>query len=173
MKINTQNTLFFTIFIIFCISIGFSHVLQLKQCHDYDAEFSQITYGRRLLGDIFTTLDSISLRGCLSKCLYHLGCLSVNYMRANQICEILGNTVQQNSSLYAVLASNESDWNHFETNYNRKAVRIFSHSFHFLLFYISLTPLKTFKHWWEKDSEIKFPLERHLNLEIPRWIFEL
>uniref|UniRef100_A0A7M5V561 Apple domain-containing protein n=1 Tax=Clytia hemisphaerica TaxID=252671 RepID=A0A7M5V561_9CNID len=120
MRLDTQYTLFFTILII-CITVGYSHVLQLKQCRNFDAEFSKITYGQRLLGDIFKTLDSISLRRCLTKCLYYMGCLSVNYMRTNQICEILGNSLQRNSS--AALSSNET-WNHFETNYDRKTIGI-------------------------------------------------
>ena len=109
-------------FIVFCVSVTFSHVLQLKQCHNYDAEFSKITYGQRLLGEILSTLSSLSLRGCLTKCMYHMGCLSVNYMRDNSICEILGNTIHRNVPDHVSISSNESGWNHFETNYGRKAV---------------------------------------------------
>jgi len=58
---------------IFCLSFTFSHVFQLKQCNNFDAEFSKVTYGQRLLGEILLTLSSLSLRGCLTECMYHLG----------------------------------------------------------------------------------------------------
>ena len=105
------------------VSVTLPHVLQLHQCHNFDAEFSKITYGQRLLGDIFQNLTSLSLRECLTKCLYHLGCLSVNYNRYNSTCEILRNTIQRNTPDRVILSSDDSRWNHFETNYDRKAVR--------------------------------------------------
>ena len=122
MKIKVQNCLFHLIFTV-CVSVTFSHVLQLSQCRSYDAEFSKITYGQRLIGDIFQTLSSLSLRECLTKCLYHLGCLSVNYNRDDSTCEILQNTIQRNTPDRVNISMDESGWNHFETNYNSELVK--------------------------------------------------
>ena len=124
MKLKLQNVLFSSIFLV-CVSVTFSHVLQLSQCRNYDAEFSKITYGQRLIGDIFQTLSSLSLRECLTKCLYHLGCLSVNYNRDDSTCEILQNTIQRNTPDRVNISMDESGWNHFETNYDRKEVKCF------------------------------------------------
>lgn len=118
-------------FTIFCLSFTFSHVFQLKQCNNFDAEFSKVTYGQRLLGEILLTLSSLSLRGCLTECMYHLGCLSVNYMREDSTCEILGNTIQRNIEEHVTVLTNQTGWNHFETNYDRKAVSYQYHSFTF------------------------------------------
>eukprot|EP00111_Clytia_hemisphaerica_P007179 TCONS_00020869-protein len=56
--------------------------------------------------------------------MYHLGCLSVNYMREDSTCEILGNTIQRNIEEHVTVLTNQTGWNHFETNYDRKAIGI-------------------------------------------------
>uniref|UniRef100_A0A7M5XLV4 Apple domain-containing protein n=1 Tax=Clytia hemisphaerica TaxID=252671 RepID=A0A7M5XLV4_9CNID len=98
-----------------------ANILKLPECGKYDAEFSKITYHQRLLGDILKTLDFISLRKCLTKCMLHPTCQSVNFMRQNETCELLGNSARRNSSGNS-LFSPAKGWNHFETDYDKKTV---------------------------------------------------
>eukprot|EP00111_Clytia_hemisphaerica_P001715 TCONS_00004857-protein len=121
MNLKFQRFVTLTIILVF-VNETFSHVFQLDQCRNFDAEFSKITYGQRLIGDIFQTLSLLSLRECLTKCLYYLGCLSVNYNRDDSTCEILGNTIQRNISDQTDILSGDEEWNHFETNYDRKEI---------------------------------------------------
>ena len=112
-------TLFLTIF-----QASSSMILREKQCNLYDAEFSKIFHHRRLVGNILELIDLLTLRDCLTKCLHHPNCHSVNYMRRDQKCELMDDAFQLNITRTVSFAIAD-EWNHFETNYNRKTVHFF------------------------------------------------
>uniref|UniRef100_A0A7M5WR55 Apple domain-containing protein n=2 Tax=Clytia hemisphaerica TaxID=252671 RepID=A0A7M5WR55_9CNID len=100
---------------------AFSTILREAQCNIYDAEFSKIKYNQRLIGNILDFIESVSLRRCLTNCLHHPNCQSVNYMRPGKLCQILDDAFQLNVT-GTVRFERADDWNHFETNYNRKTL---------------------------------------------------
>ena len=109
--------IFIFLFVTISFRLSLPHILRLSECALYDAIFSQITYHNRLIGNILTLIEMISLRKCLTRCVYSSGCFSVNYMRENEKCELVGDAAQQNST--GSVSFEEADgWNHFETNYN-------------------------------------------------------
>ena len=112
------------IFITVIIKLSSTHILRLTDCNIYDAEFSKIKYHNRLVGSIITLIDLITLRKCLTKCLYLPTCYSVNYMRQDEKCELLGDAAQRNVT-GAVSFEVANGWNHIETNYDRKSVSKF------------------------------------------------
>ena len=103
------------------LNISYTHILKLPQCNKYDAIFSKITLNRRLIGGEITHIVTISLRKCLTKCMFHITCLSVNYMRQAEECQLLAITAQRNETGNALWAT-ANGWNHFETDYNTKSV---------------------------------------------------
>ena len=58
--------------------------------------------------------------------MFHPSCQSVNFMRQNETCELLGNSAQKNLTGNAVFVS-ANGWNHFETDYDKKLVNVESH----------------------------------------------
>ncbi|XP_066918596.1 uncharacterized protein [Clytia hemisphaerica] len=104
----------------FFIATCFSHMLKLNECGNYDGIFSKIKYDQRLIGDILNVIGAITLRGCLTKCLYHPICLSVNYRRANSTCELLGVAIQVYNPTKNDTLISDAGWNHFETDYTIK-----------------------------------------------------
>ena len=132
-----RTLLFILILLGFVVEICVSHMLKLSECSNYDGKFSKIKYDQRLVGDILASIGAISLRGCLTKCLFDPICLTANYRRENSTCELLGVAVQYfNSTKNATLVS-APGWNHFETDYTIRQVKheVFSHLFkHLKLF---------------------------------------
>ena len=80
-----------------------------------------LNFHQRLVGNILELLEFISLRKCLTKCMFHPSCQSVNFMRHNETCELLGNSAQKNLTGNAVFVSADG-WNHFETDFDEKTV---------------------------------------------------
>ena len=118
-----------------CVSV--SHMLKLSECNNYDGIFSKIKYDHRLVEDILAFIGAISLRGCLTKCLYDPICLTVNYRRDNSACELLGVAVQMYDPTKNATLVSAPGWNHFETDYTIRQVKheVFSHLFkHLKLF---------------------------------------
>ena len=76
--------------IILFVSSVCGYMLKDLSCSLVDAEFGNIRYGSRLLQGVLSTLSLIGLRQCLTKCLTHPTCKSVNYNRKNQLCDLLG-----------------------------------------------------------------------------------
>uniref|UniRef100_A0A7M5TYV2 Apple domain-containing protein n=1 Tax=Clytia hemisphaerica TaxID=252671 RepID=A0A7M5TYV2_9CNID len=110
-----------TLILLLWTNISLSHILRLPECNNYDAKFSKISYHQRLIGNILKTLDFISLRKCLTKCMWHLRCQSVNFKRQNETCELLGNSLQSNLT-GNVLSVPQTGWIHFETDYDEKTL---------------------------------------------------
>ena len=111
----------FLVFIILVISLVKPEILRLSQCNVYDAEFSRIKHNNRLVGNKIVLLVSITLRKCLTQCMYHSLCQSVNYMRLDEKCELLGDSAQLNAT-GLVNFELATGWNHLETNFHRKTV---------------------------------------------------
>ncbi|XP_066923681.1 uncharacterized protein [Clytia hemisphaerica] len=107
--------------LVLVIGIANSEILRLRQCNKYDAEFSKIKYNHRLVGATITELGLLSLRKCLTRCMYHTTCHSVNYMRSNERCELVGDSAEQNSTRMTTFEQRQG-WNHIETNFYRKTI---------------------------------------------------
>ena len=101
-----------------------ARILKLPEYNKYDAEFSKITYHQRLVGEILEFLEFILLRKCLTKCMFHPSCQSVNFMRHNETCELLGNSAQGNFTGNALFVP-ANGWHHFETDFDKKTVSHF------------------------------------------------
>ena len=96
--------------------------LMLKNltCGLYDAEFSKITYSMRLEQDIVASLAPLGMRQCVTRCTTHPICRSVNYNRLQQICELLGVTLNWARGLGGGLRHNLVEaigWNHLDTGH--------------------------------------------------------
>uniref|UniRef100_A0A7M5UJ30 Apple domain-containing protein n=1 Tax=Clytia hemisphaerica TaxID=252671 RepID=A0A7M5UJ30_9CNID len=97
-----------------------THMLKLSECNNYDGKFSKIKYNHRLIGDMLVVIETISLRGCLTKCLYHSVCLTVNYRRDNSTCELLGVAIQVFNPVKNTTLLLAPGWHHYETDYTAK-----------------------------------------------------
>ena len=106
------------------LSVSLCHILRLPECNKYDAIFSKIKYDVRLVGDILEELSSsaITLRKCLTKCMLHSTCLSINFMRENSTCELLGVAAQKPNAIKNPSYVQAPGWKHFETDYTAKKV---------------------------------------------------
>ena len=104
------------------VGICVSHMLKLSECSNYDGKFSKIKYDQRLVGDILAFIGAISLRECLTKCLYDPICLTVNYRRENSTCELLGVAVQVYDPTKNGTLVSAPRWHHYETYYTIKQV---------------------------------------------------
>ena len=107
--------------------INFTVNLMLKNltCSLYDAEFSRITYNKRLALDVVTSLTSVDPRRCVTRCTTHPTCKSVNYNRPQQICEMLAVSLNWagGEGAYRTNLTEAIGWNHVDTR-NRKRVKL-------------------------------------------------
>ncbi|XP_066934385.1 uncharacterized protein [Clytia hemisphaerica] len=118
MKWGTWQHLYYFTLVKFAIST----MLKVNQCGIYDAEFSQIKYDHRLTGDLTDTLFLVSLRQCLTKCMLHTTCKSVNYIRQNETCELSSSLSYKTCDLPGVVYQPAKGWNHFQTDIKKRAV---------------------------------------------------
>ena len=95
-----------------------SLMLKNLTCGLYDAEFSRITYHMRLDQDVLMSLTPLGMRQCVTRCTTHPVCRSVNYNRSQQICELLGVTLNWVGGTGGGRRQNlikASGWNHLDT----------------------------------------------------------
>ena len=118
------------VFLIHILSL-FNNIstLMLKNltCGLYDAEFSKITYNKRLEQDIVTSLTPLGMRQCVTRCTTHPICRSVNYNRLQQICELLGVTLNWLNGKGGGLTHNLKEaigWNHLDTDHKVAVILI-------------------------------------------------
>ena len=104
----------------------FCRMLKNRACSLYDAEFSRITYKKRLTSNIVASLTSIGLRLCLTNYTKHPVCKSVNYNRPQKLCEMSSASLNWDRGVGAQRESliNATNWNHFDTR-NRNTVNYF------------------------------------------------
>ena len=130
LPISTRHTVFL---VIMSSVVGF--MLKDLSCSLFDAEFGKIRYGVRYAQNVIVSHSSILLRQCLTKCLMHPICLSVNYNRKAQLCELLDVNLHCGGGGWQGHLETNSSWNHFDTK-NKDAVKILY--FYFSLYYIFL-----------------------------------
>ena len=122
MSSQQKNHMKHAVILIFITSYIINNVsaLMLKNltCGLYDAEFSKFEYNKRLEQDIVTSLAPLGMRQCLTRCTTHPICRSVNYNRLQQICELLGvtlNWVRGTGGGFKHNLIKASGWNHVDT----------------------------------------------------------
>ena len=120
-----------TVLLIILISLVVGFMLKDSSCSLFDAEFGKIRYGVRYTQNTIVSLSSILLRQCLTKCLMHPICLSVNYNRKDQLCELLDVNLHCGGGGWQGYLETNSSWNHFDTT-NKDTVKIL---YLYLLFY--------------------------------------
>ena len=110
-------------------------MLKTLSCSLYDAEFSKITYNKKLAVEVVTSLTSIDLRRCVTRCTTHPTCRSVNYNRQQQMCEFLAVSLnwRDGGSAHRSNLTEASGWNHIDTR-NRNTVTNGTTTFQFLVF---------------------------------------
>jgi len=104
----------FSLLFYYWLQAVFALMLKQKECSIYDAEFSEITYNSKATSNANSSiapLYGLQLPQCLSKCLLHPKCLSVNYLRSNLTCEFVMET--KCASTFSMTLAN--GWNHFDT----------------------------------------------------------
>ena len=116
--------LFVTLMTSLLNDVTFCTMLKNLNCSLYDAEFSSITYNKRLALDVVTSRTNINLRSCLTGCTTHPTCKSVNYNRPQKICEMLGVSLnwEEGIDVHRNNLTEAINWNHFDTR-NRNTVK--------------------------------------------------
>ena len=112
----------FFIFLFALVGFCLSHILKLPECQNYNAVFSKVKHDYRLLGEILASIGGILLPQCLSRCMIHPNCISVNYRRDNSHCELLGVAAQLFDRLRNSSFVTSPGWLHLETDYTIKKV---------------------------------------------------
>ena len=99
-----------------------ARMLKKTNCSLYDAEFSMIHQNMRFLaGQIEPILYQINLRECLTKCVVHATCLSVNYFKSNETWILNIGFHRLSSMILNQVFGVASGWVHYNTK-EKKAV---------------------------------------------------
>ena len=130
---NPKSILIFLLF-----KFAFSRMLKFEECNLFDAEFSKVKRGYILpLWYKVPQLKDVSLLKCLSACMYHPKCFSVNYSPSRMLCHLLETaTYMCGGGIFYPTP----DWDHYETK-DKKAVSFFL----LKLFFHSFVPLSFWK----------------------------
>lgn len=99
-----------------------AHILRLPECGKYDAMWTVVHQGQKLINSIHTVLPKISLNHCLTKCMLYLECKSISAHSENHLCMMHSSLNGENGTML----QNEEGWVHMETDLRVKNVGKFN-----------------------------------------------
>ena len=105
------------------VDVTTGSMLKDLSCGLYDAEFSRITYGKKLALSVVELLTGVDTRRCVTNCSTHPACKSVNYNRREKSCELLNATLNFGGGASRSDLAETKGWNHIDTR-NKIAVTI-------------------------------------------------
>lgn len=101
----------FSSFMFFFVQRGSLFMLKSPQCAKYDAEFSVVYPNSRIPFGINETIHASNLEECLTKCLFHPVCRSVNFYGINGTCVV----IDHNYLIPKQILQEDDGWNYYAT----------------------------------------------------------
>lgn len=89
-----------------------AHILRLPECGKYDAIWTVLYEGQKLIGAVHTVLSSLTLRQCLKKCMLYRTCKSVSVHSEENLCMIHNSRNGENGTSLETVTG----WDHMETD---------------------------------------------------------
>ena len=139
------------LWLIVLVKLVGSEILRLNKCSKFDAHFSVYKKDKKLVGGlILARLESHTWNDCVSGCIRHDDCKSINYNMDPRICELLDVETGNEGARF----ESHHDWMHVETPKNRTKVCVFTSTWVIFLFQLIFRYIFTNSELWNIISLI-------------------
>ena len=98
-----------------------AEILRLTECGKFDAQFTEYSHNRRLVGALLASIKSTPIEECTIACIKFKKCKTFNFLADKKLCELNSMTIRE----FGASLQSASGWLYVDTPVNQTKVILF------------------------------------------------